>query len=163
MALPILGYAAAATGGAIVGALLRQPEINRLKKQIEVLQAEMSKLQALLAEQNRQISELKTRYNVIKGYNFLLRKKFEGNIKGHIIHQYAFHEYVSLSKLKIKGADLDDKRQSFFKLYDRLITGENMQFKEFMSMKKYLMSKYQLQINQLIPLDAKKTTALIGA
>lgn len=163
MVLPILGYAATAAGGIIAGALLRQPEINRLKKQIEILQTEMKKLQALLAEQNRQIAELKVRYNVIKGYNFLLRKKFEGNIKGHIIHQYAFHEYVSLSKLKIKGVELNDKTQGFFKRYDKLIMGENLNFKEFIYMKKYLLSKYKLQIDQLIQVDARKTTALIGA
>jgi hypothetical protein len=166
MAIPLIVYGAAAAGaaaGSIIGALSRQPEINRLKKQVSLLQAEISRIQGLIVEQSRQISELKIRYNVIKGYNFLLRSKFEGSIKGHIINQYAFREYVAISKTKLNGVELDEKSKSFFGLYDKLITGGNLEFKEFSFLKNYLIDKYEIQIKQLIPLDADKITRLIGA
>ena len=43
MAIPLLVPLLTAAGGAIIGALSRQPEINRLKEQVKTLQQEVER------------------------------------------------------------------------------------------------------------------------
>ena len=95
MAFPlILALLLSAGGGAIGGALARQPEINRLKAQVKKLQEEIERLQSVIKEQDRQIRELKIRYNALKAYSFSERAKQKANLKGAIMFQYCFKEYM---------------------------------------------------------------------
>ena len=68
--IPVL---AALLGGATVGALSRQPEINSLQAQVRKLQSEVERLQHVIRMQDRQIKQLLVQYKGLKAYQFNAR------------------------------------------------------------------------------------------
>jgi hypothetical protein len=153
MPLPLLGYGLAVVGGSVIGALLRQPEINRLKKQVRVLHKEIERLQGVIEEQDRQIKELKIRYDTLKAYNFVSRMQHGANLRGWILQQYAFKEYVSISVCKIRGTQIEDEKTIFFNIYLKFLNGQadEVSVAEYQLLKKYLLSRYKLEIKQMLP------------
>jgi len=149
--LPALKIGGAALAGFVTGALFRQREINRLKKQVAILQNEIKRLQALIWEQNRQIKELRIRYNVMKGYHFVNKIKYEGSIKGYIIQAYAFQEYVRISCDKINKDDVSADDGKFFVIYDKILSDGKAEKSSYAFIKTYLLKKYELEISQMIP------------
>jgi hypothetical protein len=57
------------------GFFVRQPKINKLKKQIAQLQKEIKRLEALREEQNNTINRLLINYKSLKLFDFAKRSK----------------------------------------------------------------------------------------
>ena len=53
-----IGAALGLGGGVGIGLLLRQPEINKLHKQVKMLQGDVGRLQSVIEEQNQEIAQL---------------------------------------------------------------------------------------------------------
>jgi len=154
MPIPVLLYVlGAAIGGIAVGALARQPEINRLKNQIKKLQDEIQRLQKCIAEQQRQINELKIRFNALKAWNFSKKIDTEGCIKGKILLLYALFEYLRIAQKKIEEANILEEEESFFKIFDAIISGRGGSKEHFMEIKRYLIGKCSYEIKHFIPPD----------
>jgi TolA-binding protein len=151
----------AAGGGGIVGALSRQPEINRLKKQVKILQQEIDRLQNIIAEQNRQIKELTIRYKAIKGWQFSEKAAQSANIKGYYLHLYSYKEYVELLCYQAKGNELQAREQAFFNAYEMLLAGNEIPNEYLFSIRTYIHGKYNYEIVHQIPYNQDSTLQIV--
>ena len=123
MPFPVIAAGIFASVGFIGGALLRQPEINRLKKQVLLLQQENERLKEIIKEQKRQIFDLKKRYDSLSFVHFIQKNELQSDIKFKILVFCAFKEYSNLSMQKIKGVQLSEEQNKFLKIYELLTTG----------------------------------------
>ncbi|AIQ56179.1 hypothetical protein [Paenibacillus borealis] len=154
MPLPILVPIIAALGGVVAGTLSRQPEVNRLKQQVRTLQAEIQRLQALVKEQDRQIKELKIRYNALKAYQFTEKIKQKSKLKGALMFQYSFKEYMDLLVAQARGGNyvLVDDETYFFNSFEHLMNTREISVEEKLLIRTYIRTKYAYEIdNQIEP------------
>ena len=124
MAAPIV-WGLFAAANLIGGALLRQPEVNRLKAQVATLQAEIVRLRGIIDEQQRQIQELKLRYDTLNFLRVFEKQRLATSIKEQIFQVCSFKEYISLAMRKAKGEKLPDGLQRFLHSYEMLTTGND--------------------------------------
>ncbi|MFD1886731.1 hypothetical protein [Paenibacillus wenxiniae] len=154
MALPILVPIIAALGGVVAGALSRQPEVNRLKQQVRKLQSEIQRLQQLVQEQDRQIKNLKIRYNALKAYQFTEKMKQKSKLKGVLMFQYSFKEYMDLLVVQVKNDNylLSEDEMYFFNSFERLMNTQEISIEERLLIRTYIRTKYAHEIdNQIDP------------
>ena len=62
-------------GGFVAGALVRQPEINKLQKQVACLQADVEELKQVAAEQNDEIKQMLLNYRALGVFAFQQKKE----------------------------------------------------------------------------------------
>lgn len=146
MPIPLLIPIISAAGGAIVGALSRQPEINRLKKQVKILQAEVARLNKLVNEQDRQINSLKMQVTGLKGQQ---RLQALGKTKGAVMQQYAFKEFMELCCLQATDHKITEKEQKFFNTYENFLNGIDVKIEDKVYLKEYILSRYPYEIENL--------------
>ncbi len=141
--------------GVIGGALLRQPEINRLKKDIENLKKEYADLEKKLETQDNQIRELKIRYLTLKGWQFLQKFKERRYMRGCIIYEYALKEYIPILKKaeRTENLNMDTKESLFYAAFDRILNKGVMKDKDRSSVMNYILEKYKKDINNYQELD----------
>lgn len=152
MAISLIMGLLMAGGGAVAGALARQPEIDRLKAQVKKLQEEVQRLQLVIKEQDRQIKELKIRYNALKAYSFSERAKQKSNLKGAIMFQYCYKEYMDLLVVQVHNSDfvLKEEEKTFFNIFDSMVNNQELSVEEQMFLREYIRHKYAYQIDNLI-------------
>ena len=151
MAIPLLIPILSAVGGLFVGALSRQPEITRLKKQAKILQQETERLQKLIEEQDRQIRSLKMQVNGLKGQQLI---QALGRTKGAVMHQYAFKEYIDLCCELVKDKPTTEQEKLFFNIYENMLNGIEVNIEDKVFLKEYLLRRYGYQIQNMIVIDA---------
>ena len=151
----------AAGGGGIIGALSRQPEVNRLKKQVKLLQREIERLQNIISEQNRQINELNTRYKALKGFQFAEKAAQKANIRGHYLHLYSYKEYVELLCYQTKGNELNSSQRVFYNSYELLLNGNDVPYNYLYSIREYILKKYNYEIMNQVPYDQTRTISMV--
>lgn len=161
MPIPLLIPIAAAGVGFVAGCLARQPEINRLKKQVRILQAEIARLRKVIEEQNRQIEELKIRYNVLKAYQFVQKVKQEGHIRGAIIQQYAFKEYTELCCIQVRGGTLSEEQVVFFNTYELALHGKEVPDDELRELRNYIIARYEFEVKSLVSANPDATVEML--
>lgn len=144
-----------------VGMLARQPEINRLKQQVRTLQAEIVRLRKIVEEQNRQIEELKIRYNVLKAYQFVEKVKQEGHIKGVITQQYAFKDYTELCCIQVRGGALSEEQTSFFNAYECVLNNIEIPKDTLLMVRNYVVSRHRNEIENLIAVSPDATVEML--
>jgi predicted RNase H-like nuclease (RuvC/YqgF family) len=151
MAIPLLVAGLMTAGGLVGGALLRQPEIERLKAQVKLLQNEIKRLQSIIEEQQRQIVELRLRYDTINFLRFFEKQRIAADIKGNILYLCSFKEYIALSMRRSKGEKLHDQQQKFLHAYEMLTTGNDTQLTEedYDCMVDYIENKYSDTIENM--------------
>lgn len=157
MPIPFLLGALLASGGFLGGALSKQPEINRLKAQVRKLQSEISRLQYTIKEQDRQIRELKIRYNTLKAYHFSERRRQKEKTKGAVMFQYCFKEYMDLliAQAHNSNYELKDEEKVFFNSFERMINNQEATVKEKVFIREYIRYKYQYQIDNMIEYNSE--------
>jgi hypothetical protein len=151
----------AAGSGGIIGALSRQPEINRLKKQVKILQGEIERLQNIISEQNRQIGELSIRYKALKGWQFSEKAAQYANIKGYYLHLYSYKEYVELLCYQAKGNELQTREHAFFNAYELVLSGNEIPREHLFSIRNYIYEKYNYEIDHQIPYNQDSTLQMV--
>lgn len=161
MAIPLIIPILTGIGGLVAGALSRQPEINRLKEQVKILQSEIIRLQGVIKEQQRQIEELKIRFNTLKASNFIEKKRILGITKGFLYLQYAFREYVELTIVQARGKELRGDELRFYITFNCLMNEQDMPVEERLFVAQYVSSIYKYQIDNLLPLSDSDQEALI--
>ena len=138
-----------------MGAVSRQPEINRLKEQVKTLQKEIKRLQMVIKEQDRQIRELKIRYNALKAYHFAERAKQKSQLKGALMFQYCFREYMDLMVAKVNHDNfaLGQEESAFYNIFEKLMNGSEATMEEKIFLREYIRAKYTHEIDCLVEVD----------
>lgn len=137
------------TGGTVLGTLIRQPEINKLKKQIKELQKDNSRVKQLMRQQQENLEKMLVEYSSIRFYHVLTKRKIKQSIRGEIVIGYELKEYVDLLKRSIneKGVhNFSEREKEFFELSMQLIEGENMNISQEKFMSDYVIKKYKKEI-----------------
>ena len=83
-------------GGFVAGALVRQPEINKLQKQVACLQADVEELKQVAAEQNDEIKQMLLNYRALGVFAFQQKKELKSEIQDELVCQYASNDYLTL-------------------------------------------------------------------
>ena len=150
--IPVL---AAFLGGATVGALSRQPEINSLQAQVRKLQSEVERLQNVIRMQDRQIKQLLVQYKGLKAYQFNARNKARNYTRGALIFQYAYKEYLELLMHSVDTGmvKLSQEETIFFNIFDKVIEGQNVSDSEKEAIKEYILYRYKTRIDNLQECD----------
>lgn len=160
MAIPLIPLILAGLGGGVIGALSRQPEINRLKKQVQLLQEEIQRLQSVIEEQNRQIQELSIRYKTLKAWQFSERARSRAQARGAIMHQWAFKEYIELLCFQSRELPISEDEKKFFNAYENLLSGKG-DMNERVLIRDYVAAKYSYQVSNLIPVADHEITKMV--
>ena len=144
------------------GALSRQPEINKLKEQVRALQAQIVKLREILAEQQRQIEEMKIRYAVLKADNYIEKRRALGITKGFLYVQYGLKEYIELTIQQSRGIAFQDAELRFFNAFNLSMTSQNVPVDAKLCIKEYIEQRYRYQIDNLISMGDVEQANLIN-
>ena len=141
-------------GGTIIGALSMQPGINKLKKQVKQLQAEIQKLQELRVEQDKQIKVLLVRYKGLKAYQFSTKYSVRKNIRSQLIYQYGTRDYLNLLVNRINGEKDTAKEDTVFcNIFNKIIEGDPVTDEEKQAVKEYILIKHKKEIRSLLECD----------
>ncbi|MDI9519797.1 MAG: hypothetical protein QM308_01365 [Bacillota bacterium] len=155
--LKILVGTLIASGGAVVGALSRQPEINRLKRLVKQLQAEIQKLQALIDEQNNQINELFVRYKALKVYQIFSKISERKNIQKALVFQYGAKNYLDLLLKQVRNESVDKTDLTFFRAFEKVMNGETISKEDQKTIQVYILTKHKKEIFKLQKCDVTQT------
>ncbi len=137
------------SGGAVLGFALRQPEINRLKKQVRELQRDNSKLRKIMCEQQEAYENLLVAYGELKFYQLIEKRKLKQNMRGQLLLGYEYKEYVDLLLKVVQDngdENLTDRQKAFFELCTQWLEEGELSGKERKAMDSYIMSKYKKEI-----------------
>ncbi len=149
-----------AAGGITIGVLSRQPEINRLKEQVRVLQREIETLRKAMQEQQRQINELKIRYSTLKVWNFAERQRTRGMTRGSLILHYGLRDYIELAVAQYRGKVLEVDDLRFFNGFNVMVNDQALGEEEKSFVKEYITARHRYQIDNLIPMNGEDQDAL---
>ena len=165
MGVPIIAWGFLALGtftGGVGGYLIRQPEVNRLKAQVAVLQKETKRINGLIDECLRQIESLRKEYKTTKIIHWIERSKAKGKLKGAIMCSYCMKEYLDLEVKFLKNiTPLTTEEAQFRQCFDLMLAGtmpnDNSRKVTLAYLRQYIRRDYAAQIDGLIECDLRKT------
>ncbi len=108
----VVTAAIAATGGGAIGALVRQPEINRLKSQIVVLQKEVENSHNTINNMLRDFELLELKYHISKNKDIIFDTSNTDYCKALLA--YGFYEYLDKKcDFLLENNSLTEKEAAF--------------------------------------------------
>lgn len=152
--LSIVVLIASTLAAFFAGMLIRQPKINKLKKQVQTLQEKNIQLYEMREQQQRQINEMFIKYQAFKIGHHKEKLKCKENIKGQLIYQYASKEYLTILIVRVKNnKKIDRSALPFFNAFEQFIDGKDVSEKEAGIIKDYIVKKYGSEIEKLKECD----------
>lgn len=140
--------------GIAIGALSRQPEVNKLKKENNKVLAENELLRFKVKSLNRSTLILHQKLDALKAYSFTEKAKETAELKGCIKYQYATKEYIELAILKSKqDQELSHNDMIYMTIFSGILNGEELSEEEYRIIENRVMPKYGEKIEKLIKFD----------
>lgn len=141
-------------GGFVAGALVRQPEINKLQKQILCLQADVAELKQVAREQNDEIKQLLLNYRALGILSFKQKRELKDKIKNELICQYASYDYlVLLLDVVSTGKQMTPDEIKFYKQYGKMLEDNIIDQRELEILRPVIMEKHAREINAMKECD----------
>lgn len=151
--VPLVAAILGVGGGTILGFVIRQPEINQLKRQIKELQKDNSRLKTLMAQQQENVEKLMVEYASFKFYQRQQKEDVKQNIKEEIRLGYEYKEYVDLLQRALREGGNESFTQGekiFFELCTRQIEDKKkLTEDEEEAKKQYILKKYGKEISRM--------------
>lgn len=139
-----------AIGSFLTGFLIRQPKINKLKKQIEMLQQDNSKLLNLIEESGQKYQELLIQHKALKALQFRKKSALKEQITETLVMQYAIKEYLTLLLKSGKyNNELEKSEIIFFNAFEKFIDGKKISTSDKVKIRDYITEKYKTEIKHL--------------
>lgn len=139
-----------AIGSFLTGFLIRQPKINKLKKQIEMLQQDNSKLLNLIEESRQKYQELLIQHKALKALQFRKKSALKEHITETLVMQYAIKEYLTLLLKSGKyNNELEKSEIIFFNAFEKFIDGKKVSTSDKVKIRDYITEKYKTEIKHL--------------
>lgn len=144
-------------GGIAGGALIRQPKVNKLKKEVRAARSSEKRLKAIIYDYHEAFIVTKAKMEVLQAKNNIDEaKKKERYGRSLILYQYATKEYIEIC-LKTRythGKDnLSVKEINHYRIFQRVLNGEELVQEDARSIQNYIYPKYKRQIDGLIEYD----------
>lgn len=147
----------AGMGGVVFGALARQPEINKLHKQVKRLQSKVDQLEAAASEQNEEIADLLVKYEALRIWQFSQRSELRDRVRESLVFQYAVADYLDLLVDCVRGGrKMDEGELGFYRAFAKTLSGKKTSDREKEQIKTYVVSRHGLQISQMRPCDTQR-------
>jgi hypothetical protein len=125
-----------ALGAFILGVLARQPEVNRLKKQVKNLQELSKRGQITITELDRQVDEIHKRYEAFKVWAYMDKKR-----ELFLISCFC-KEIIVLSKINKYKHPTSNEEKLFLKNCNTVIDGDQVSKEIMDNIGNYLIKKY---------------------
>ena len=85
-----------AIGGFFAGGLIRQPGINKLRKQVQLLQSDNKKLQKSIKRYQDSFDDLYLQYKGLKVLELKNKIEYKDKLKNNLVLQYGIKDYLEL-------------------------------------------------------------------
>lgn len=139
------------------GFFVRQPKINKLRKQIEIMQKQLDFIQNRMSEYQKNYDNLLIQYKGLKVLQLKKKAEYEGKLKDNLVLQYGMKDYLNLLfDVVKKDRKLTDEENIFYKSFDNVIEGKKVGKIAFENIKEYVMKKHKREINELKICDCTK-------
>lgn len=138
----------------LLGFLIRQPQINKLKKQVELLQKDNSKLIALIENKQNEFKELLLQHKALKALQHRKRAASKELLAENLVMQYAIREYLSLLLKRVKyEQELTKEEILFFDSFEKVIDGKKLSTADKVKIRDHIMAQYSMEIKKHIPCE----------
>lgn len=134
----------------LTGFLIRQPKINNMKKQLELLQKDNSKLIKMISDNQESYKALLIQHKALKALHFHKKSAIKEQMTGNLIMQYAIKAYLTL--LLKSGRDamtLEKDEIVFFRAFEKVIDGKNPSTGDKVKIRDYIMQQHGFDIKKL--------------
>ncbi len=140
--------------GILIGYLIRQPEINKLKKLLKQFQKEIGRLQQYSQKLHDDFQTALLHIKALKTYQSIERNKTKENANGILVLQYGMKDYFELLLHRLKTNDEMEKEDFlFFHSFDKEIEGKKLSYIDKVIIHKYIMSRHKTEIKNLQECD----------
>lgn len=134
-------------GGFLLGFLIRQPQVNKLKKQIELLQKDNRRLIAKITCQQQDFQKLLVEHKALKALQFRKKAQSKEKLTENLVMQYAIREYlVLLLKCGRHGQQLEKAEIVFFHAFEKAINGKKLSTGDKVKIRDYIMDHHGADI-----------------
>ncbi len=134
----------------LLGFLIRQPKINKLKKQVELLQKDNSRLIAIAEKQQTEFRELLVQHKALKALQFRKKSAVKEQITENLAMQYAIREYLNLLLKSVKYEyKLEKEEILFFNAFEKFIDGKKLSTSDKVKIRDHIMEHYGSEVKQL--------------
>lgn len=134
----------------LTGFLIRQPKINKLKKQVELLQKDNRKLIEMITDKQQKYQELLIQHKALKALQFRKKSTIKEQMTENLVMQYAIRAYLTLL---LKSGRYDKKLEKdeivFFKAFEKVIDGKKLSTGDKVKIRDYIMEHHGREIKQL--------------
>lgn len=136
--------------GFLTGFLIRQPQVNKLKKQIELLQKDNRRLLAMIAGQQQDFQKLLVEHKALKALQFRKKSQSKEKLTENLVMQYAIREYLMLLlKCGRHGQKLEKNENVFFNAFEKAINGKKLSTGDKVKIRDYIMDHHSAEIKAL--------------
>ena len=136
--------------GFIAGALIRQPQINKLKEQVKLLQKDNRRLLALVNGQQQEYQKLLVEHKALKALQFRKKAKSKERLEENLTMQYAIRAYlVLLLKSGRHGQKMEKAEVVFFNAFEKVINGKKLSTSDKVKIRDYIMEHHKADIKAL--------------
>ena len=136
------------------GALLRQPEVNKLSEEVKKSQSEIESLHTIVQSYHEGFVRMQAEVDTLKAKGFAEEAKKESeNGRAYIMYQYAAKEYIELclSPRDDRGVlVLPEKEYQYYLIFRKVINGETLEKEDAKKLQNYVYPKYKQEIEGLI-------------
>lgn len=144
----------AALAGFFLGFFIRQPKINKLKKQVSTLQNQLTTLQNKIIGYQESFDSLFVQYKGLKVLQLKKKAEYEGKLKDNLVLQYGMKDYLTMLLDTVKTErKLTSDELSFYKAFDDVIEGKKIGASTLSKIKTYVLEHHKHEINALKQCD----------
>ena len=137
----------------LTGFLWQQPKINKLKKQVDALQKDNSKLLSMCEEQQVRFKELLIQHKAFKVFSFK-KKAHTEKLHANLVLQYALNEYMLILIKRVKyQQELEKEEIRFFTIMEKVIEGKKISTTDKANIHEFVMIKHKSEIKKLKECD----------
>ena len=125
--LQVIWMPIAGLGLFFAGFFIRQPKINKLKKQISRLEREFRNQTDLNSKLQGEFEELFIQYKALRVIDIMKKTESKEKIKGNLIMQYALREYLELLIRRVKKKEeLEKEEIQFLDAFEDVVNGKQL-------------------------------------
>lgn len=145
--------------GLFTGLLLRQPQVNRLKKQVQTLITDNGRLVKLNSKIQKDYAELLLNVKALRAFSFE-KKKVKGNLAENVILQYSLYDYLTILLKCIRaGEKLEKEELRFLNAFEKVVNGDNLSNGDKNIIKDYTFKRHEQEIKKQMPCDCEHLLA----
>lgn len=134
--------------------LIMQPKVNKLKKQVAVLQENNAQLLARCNHLQEEFRELLVQHKALKALQFKKKADSKGRLQENLMMQYAIRDYLELLLKRVKTQQkFDNGEKTFYKAFEGVIEGAPLSGTDKAHVKEYVLAHHKGEIDALRECD----------